>query len=307
MIVPYAAGGGVDYAARLFASFWGDVVGGNMRVQNKTGGGGVAGGNVIWDAKPDGLTMGTHIMGPIVSEQAFKTAGVKWDIAKFNWIGMFGREPSVMQVSAKAPANSIEDLKKMKSVKFGTLSPRSGLGITTGILIELLGLTNAKMIAGYTGTAETNLALVRGEIDAQVAQAPQVRDNIAKGWGKTPLLVISEERMPEWPDSPVVGEVVKVTTPDQQMLVNVIMGYQSSRVWYMPPGVPQDRVQFARETFDKILANKGFQDQVVRILMGSLSPVKGDQVGKKLQEMYDGLSGENIVRIDQIMEKYIAK
>lgn len=307
MVIPYSAGGGVDYAGRVFASFWGDVVGGNMRAQNKTGGGGVAGVNFVWDAKPDGLTMATGIKGSVVSQQAFQESGMKWDIAKFNWIGMFARETNVVQLSAKTQANTIQDLRNMKEVKFGITNPRSSSGISTGIIIDLLGLTNAKIIAGYGGVSEVDLALGRGEIDAGIAQAPQARDNIGKGWGKVPLILFSEERMPEWPDSPTIGEVINVTTPEQQSFVDVLLGYQASRVWMLPPGVPQDRVQFVRETFDKIVANKGFQDQVSRIIMGSLFPVKGDQTYANLKKLYDGLSGDTIVRIDQLMEKYTAK
>src|SRR3972149_1723027 len=63
VVVPFGAGGGVDYIARLFARYWPELVpGGTMLIKNMTGSGGIRGTNSVYSADPDGLTIGVAMM-----------------------------------------------------------------------------------------------------------------------------------------------------------------------------------------------------------------------------------------------------
>jgi tripartite-type tricarboxylate transporter receptor subunit TctC len=100
-VVPYGAEGGVDFAARLFASYWSDVTGGSMIVKNKTGGGGLVGTNFAYNAKPDGKTIGTGILGATVLAPALlKESGVQFDVQKIQW---FPDAPIITQVVKLSP------------------------------------------------------------------------------------------------------------------------------------------------------------------------------------------------------------
>ena len=57
LIVPVAAGGGIDTAFRAIAPAWGEVLGQPVVVENKPGGGQVIGSDLVAKAKPDGYTL----------------------------------------------------------------------------------------------------------------------------------------------------------------------------------------------------------------------------------------------------------
>ena len=73
LIVNGGVGGGTDYAGRVLASYWGETTGGPpMEVRVMSGGGGIEGLNYVYNAEPDGLTIGnTHhpadITGPLLT------------------------------------------------------------------------------------------------------------------------------------------------------------------------------------------------------------------------------------------------
>src|SRR5512134_3496825 len=57
LIVPVAAGGGIDTAFRALAPAWGEHLGQQVVVENKPGGGQVIGSDFVAKAKPDGYTL----------------------------------------------------------------------------------------------------------------------------------------------------------------------------------------------------------------------------------------------------------
>src|SRR5689334_2146283 len=57
LVVPVAAGGGIDTAFRTIAPFWGDEIGQAIVVENKPGAGQVIGSDFVAKAKPDGYTL----------------------------------------------------------------------------------------------------------------------------------------------------------------------------------------------------------------------------------------------------------
>ena len=89
IIVGNLAGDAYDLWARIFAQHMGKYIPGNPTfiVQNMTGAGGVIAANYVYSvAKPDGLTLGTF--GPsMYFDQLAKRPEVKFDWAKFTWIG----------------------------------------------------------------------------------------------------------------------------------------------------------------------------------------------------------------------------
>src|SRR6185369_10241631 len=57
LIVPVAAGGGIDTAFRAIAPAWSELLGQQVVVENKPGGGQVLGSDLVAKAKPDGYTL----------------------------------------------------------------------------------------------------------------------------------------------------------------------------------------------------------------------------------------------------------
>ena len=89
VIAAASAGSAYDLYARLMAQFMGKYIPGNPNfiVQNMTGAGSIIGANYLYNvSKPDGLTIGA-IQPSIYFNQLMKQNEVKYDWAKFAWIG----------------------------------------------------------------------------------------------------------------------------------------------------------------------------------------------------------------------------
>ena len=109
IIVPFAAGGGVDVFARLIAEKLRQKNSLTTIIENRAGANGSIGGNAVKNAQPDGATLlfsaGTHVM----ARQVMKSAAYD-PIADFAPIARVGEAPMMLIVSPKVSANNIAEL-----------------------------------------------------------------------------------------------------------------------------------------------------------------------------------------------------
>ena len=102
LIAAASAGSAYDLYARLMAQFMGKHIPGHPSfiVQNMTGAGSIIGTNYIYNvSKPDGLTIGA-IQPSIYFNQLLKQKEVKYDWAKFAWIGSSDKSDYLLYMRA---------------------------------------------------------------------------------------------------------------------------------------------------------------------------------------------------------------
>jgi tripartite-type tricarboxylate transporter receptor subunit TctC len=78
LIVPLAAGGGIDFTARTTAQKLSDVLGQQVVVENQGGAGGTLGVNAVARAAPDGYTLLYHSVTGVVSSVVGKDLPYDW-------------------------------------------------------------------------------------------------------------------------------------------------------------------------------------------------------------------------------------
>jgi tripartite-type tricarboxylate transporter receptor subunit TctC len=284
MIVPYSAGGPVDFGARLFASYWPNYVkGGSMVVANTKGGGGIASHNFVMKGPKDGLTIcGTSLPGA-VGYPLYKAAGVRWKIKDIQWIGMVYKDVLVFSLSPKSPYKSLEELKQAKGLKFGGLSPGGNISLGPAFISAVMGL-DATVILGYRGTTDIALAVAKGELDGYVEDAAGVIKRVQQGLVKPPLVVLSNKRSPHFPDTPALPEVVKLT-PEQQTWLSFFRYVPQGNPIFVRDGVPQDRVTFLRDAFDKIVAIPPYKRQMETYFGSWSEPISGKELTADVAEL----------------------
>ena len=162
-IVATAAGGGYDTYGRLVAEFMQKhLPGSTFVVRNVPGAGTVIGANMIYAAKPDGLTIGTFNTGLIYS-QIVQNDGVRFDLTKMSWIGKAASDGRVVLVSTRSPIKKFEDLLSLKEpVNFSTGGTSGATYIETKMLTDSLRL-QIKILTGYDGN-DDQMAMRRAEI-----------------------------------------------------------------------------------------------------------------------------------------------
>jgi tripartite-type tricarboxylate transporter receptor subunit TctC len=207
VVVPFAAGGGVDVFARLVSEKLRQKNGLTIVIDNRAGANGSIGGNAVKAAEPDGTTLlfsaGTHVM----ARQVMKSAPYD-PIEDFAAIARVGEAPMMLITSPKLAPNSIGELvaEARKAPDKWTFAT-SALG-APGHLAELdfnrLSGLNL-LIQPYRGTAPALNDVAGGHvqlmIDPVLALLPLVNGKQVKG-----LAVTTAKRTPLAPDHPTASE-----------------------------------------------------------------------------------------------------
>ena len=263
LVIGSSAGGGYDQWARLAARYLGKHIPGNPEVvpQNMPGAGGVVAANYVYGiAKPDGLTLGAFNPA-LYFDQLIGRPEVKFDWAKFTWIGSPEQNDVLHFIRADAPFKTIDDLRNAKE------PPRcgsTGTG-TTGhyiprLLDETLGIKTT-IVSGYQGGAEIDLAVERNEV---VCWSPLIATYFGrepyKRWHKSGFVRVvmqtAAKRDPRIKDVPTLAELMeKYKTPDAgKSLAKVVLTAATlGRPITASPGVPAERAKILREAYAKAI------------------------------------------------------
>ncbi|MGZ8496647.1 MAG: hypothetical protein ACXWWP_12165 [Candidatus Binatia bacterium] len=114
IVVGFSTGGIIDLWARLFALYLGKYIPGNptLVVQNLPGGGSMIAANQMYNVvKPDGLTVAMLSSG-LYFDQLLGAKEVKYDWAKFGWVGSPVKNFEVLTMRNDTPYKTIEDIQK---------------------------------------------------------------------------------------------------------------------------------------------------------------------------------------------------
>src|SRR5690348_18440691 len=120
MVVATGPGGGYDTYARLVSKYLdGQLPGVTVVIRNVPGAGHIIGANMIYGAKPDGLTIGTFSTG-LMYAQIVGQNGIRFDLGKMSWIGKASTDPRVLITGTNSEFKTFQDIKTAKrDVKLG--------------------------------------------------------------------------------------------------------------------------------------------------------------------------------------------
>ena len=294
IVVGNTTGGAQDDWARFLAQHFGRNIPGtpDIIVQNMGGAGGVIAANYVYNvAKPDGLTLG-FVNPAIYIDQLIGAKEVKFDWAKFSWIGSPEQIDQVLFMRSDMPYKTVEALRTAAEPPRCAALARSGLGyFLPKLLEEGLGV-KLNMVLGYGGGGEMNLAIEKGEVhcragtvSAYVGREP-TRTWIKSGFVRA-LVQSGEKRYPKLPDVPTIYELMDAnkTGDETKRLARVLLAPGDlGRPIISSPGVPAERIKTLREAFTKAMndpaliadANKRKWD---------LDPTNGDRLEATAKEV----------------------
>lgn len=280
-LVGAGAGGSYDIYARTLAAHMSQRIPGNPQIIVKMGGG-VGGGistaiQVEHSALNDGTVMGMTQHTNVISQLTEPSVAGKYDVSRWRWVGNMANLRNILGIWHTAPASDLEEAKST-AVIVGATGRNSPTFIVPQALNILIG-TKFKMVLGYNGVADLNLAMERGEIQARggswisvVAQTPAyITENKLK-----PLVVDGLTRDPLLPDVPTLLELA--STPEQKSAVRLISGANEfSRAVFLPPGVVQERVDVLRKAFDMTMTDPAFLAQAKKLQL-PIEPTGGAEL-----------------------------
>jgi len=253
-IIPYKPGGGYDLYVRVIAPYFEKYTGATVVCKNEPGAGNLIGTNKLYKSKPDGLTIGISNGPGIVQAQLSKDPGVQYDTLKFDWLGRITAEPRLVVVGSHTPYQSLEDvLKSGKKLSYGAPGAGAQTFLEAALLAEALG-HEMEIITGYETQADSQMAVIRKDIEATSGSYSSLYDQIKNG-DLRPLALIADERDAALPDLPTVKELPGLNDKSMQLIDILISINEVGRAVAAPEGAPEERLKFLQDAFGKALAD----------------------------------------------------
>jgi len=285
--VGFSPGGNYDLYARLVSRHIGKHIPGNptVIVQNMPGAGSRRLANTLANVGPhDGTMIGLPNQG-IAMDQALGTEGVKFDARKFNWIGSPVEDNNVFWGWHTNPVKTIEDARQREFV-VGATGPGSPTTYYPRIMNELLG-TKFKVVAGYPGSNELDFAIEKGEVGGRVVSWTSLKitaDWIATGKANV-MLQFGLRKTAALPNVRMLQDLA-ANAKHREIFEFLCLVPAMGRPFFLPPGVPQERVAAIRAAFATTMKDPGFLDDARRARL-DVEPLIGDEIAQIVAKKFN--------------------
>jgi tripartite-type tricarboxylate transporter receptor subunit TctC len=208
----------------------------------------------------------------IAEEQVLGSDGIRYDAAKFGWIGRLASNLEIAYLWHTVPVDGIDDLKRRETIFAGSGSSSI---IYPLLLNNILG-TRIKLVRGYSGTPTAHLAMERGEAEGTLGSLSGIRalvpEWLATGKIKV-LLQFRQARHADLANVPTIMEVMP-TEADKQLFGFFISSATVGRSLLAPPGLTPARVAALRAGFDATAHDPQFQADAAQAHI-ELEPLAG--------------------------------
>ena len=280
LLIGYTAGGGYDVYARTIARYWGKHVPGNPQFvpRNKPGAGSLLVTNELYNLAPkDGSVVGTFARGAPL-EALFHNPGAKFDPVKLSWLGSANNEVSVCAIWHTVPLKSTKDF-LTRDIVLGGTGPGADTDLFPMTMNNVLG-THYKLISGYPGGNDINLAIERGEVQGRCGWSWSSVKSTRANWLKDKLVQIPVQiglrKHKDLPDTPLVFDLAE--NPRERKILEVVFsGQPMGRPYAAPPGLPPDRLKVLRDGFMATMNDPAFLAEAKKGKL-EIDAVSGEEV-----------------------------
>ena len=286
LAIGYPPAGSNDVYARLLARHLGKHIPGNPNIvpQNRPGAGSFLTLAYVYGVAPkDGSVIGIGAPTAPLDEK-LGTQGVRFKTAELNWIGRIDSLINIVFLWHTSPVKTVADAFKTEAKLSGT-----GVGSTVSIyptvMNQVLG-TKFKLIMGYKGSNDAQLAVERGEVEGHSTSwtAVKVAHPDWRPDKKINVIVqFSLKKHPELQDVPTVVELAR-NDEERQVLSAVVNAAEIGTAFFTSPGVPKDRVETLRRAFDATMKDPEFLAEAEKTKL-TVGPLPGEELQKLVADV----------------------
>jgi len=283
LIIPSNMGGSVGLYGKLAADHIGRHIPGTPTVilVQMPGAGGLQAVEYIAQVGPKDGTAIAEILSPSLLVPMMRST--RFDHNQLQWLGSLTARPGVVGVWHTSGATTLEGAKKVE-LAMGSTGVGSGNYWIPTLANAVLG-TKFKLVTGYPGGGEINLAIERREIDG--------RSNYWTGWttvkpdwirdGKLKFLFRTGPKAPDMPDLPSFAELV---SGEERQMVQILDAPDDVGVgFFMASGIPAERAAALRKAFWEMMHDKKFLAEAAR-LEAPIAPVPADELQRVVASIY---------------------
>jgi tripartite-type tricarboxylate transporter receptor subunit TctC len=264
IIVPLAAGTGMDSLVRLYGDKLAQVLGRPVVVENRPGAATMLGVAATASAAPDGHTLG------VATSSAMSINPVLYKKIAYNPekdltpVSFYVKSPFILLVNPALPVKTVPDLIKLAKERKNPLNYSSpGAGVLQHLSIEYMKQRfNVNMThVPYKSTPQSIQDIAAGHVDLGFAEAgaslPLIRDGKVRA-----IAVSSTTRLPTVPDVPPFAEAANA--PDFEAV--------SWHILFAPSATPREIVERLHREMTKIMSDADMQKRAANIGLLPLTP-----------------------------------
>ena len=208
IIVPFPAGGGVDYIGRLVGKGMSERLGQQVLIDNRPGANAILGLEVLKASPPDGYTIAAASAGPLAVNPFIYSKLPHDTLNDFTQIANMCNFPLLLVVHPSLPVKNVKELIALARARPGEVSYASpGAGNSSHLAGELFNsMAKVKILhIPYKGMAPSVVSTVSGESQINYASIPPILPHVKAGRVRV-LGVGNAKRLPSMPDIPTISE-----------------------------------------------------------------------------------------------------
>jgi tripartite-type tricarboxylate transporter receptor subunit TctC len=249
-------------------------------VENMPGAGHILATNYLFNLAPrDGTVIGM-VSRNMTEAAIMKLPNVRFEPAKFNWIGSPELNHRVLFVNAGSGFDTVPDLYARELI---VGSPGGAQGVSAApILLKNLLHMRIKIIQGYHSPGDVILAMARHEVEG-IVQSVGAPEGARRQWvesGQMRILFSMERERVAGLDAPTIFEFAK-SQDERQVLAFFSSSMELGRPLMAPPGVPPERVAPLRAAFDAVVQDRAFRQEAAA--MGfEVMPQSGEEIAARV-------------------------
>jgi len=285
VLIGTTPGGGYDVYARALARHLGRHLPGQAGVvpKNVPGAGGLTLANYMYNRAPaDGSEIAT-VQNGLPFEKLFQTLSPEgknalFDATRFGWIGSITKTVFVTVTWHTSAVKTLQDATRQQAI-LGASAMSSDSYVLAMLTNRLLD-TKFKVVHGYPGAAEVDLAVENGEVEGEAGKDWTTLTSTRPQWIKDQkiniLVQMGMQPHADLKDVPMAIELAKA--PEDRRVMEVVFAkFGMSRPFFAPPGVAPERLAVLRRAFDATLQDQAFLADAQKLGM-EVAPVRGEDV-----------------------------
>jgi tripartite-type tricarboxylate transporter receptor subunit TctC len=190
---------------------------------------------------------------------------VRYDAARFNWLGSTGPQNEVILVWNTAGITTLHEAMERQVILGGT-GAGSGIVIIPTLMNKLLG-TKFKIVTGYRTSEEVNLGMQRGEVQARAFGFGSITSQHPDWLTEHKVTFLAQagaKRDKLLPDVPLLTELAK--NDEQRQIFQLVSSAPAlGQPYVAPPGLPPQRLAMLRDAFTATLRDDAFLAEAEKI------------------------------------------
>jgi tripartite-type tricarboxylate transporter receptor subunit TctC len=291
LVIHVTPGGGYDSYARLMGKHITKHIPGHpgLVANNMPGGGGLRAVNYIGNVAPKDGTLISIISQGLPLYQAMSEIENKKDLEidldTFGWIGNLSDSNQLLVTYGDAPVKTIDEARTREAIIGSTGMGSISVQLPT-LMNNIVG-TKFKIVYGYPGGAEINLAMERGEVHGRGANPWASYKSTTSAWVAEKklnyIVQVGLKREEELPNVPLLTELA--TNDLDRAALDVISKVAAfGRSVATTPGVPSERVAALRQAFDATMKDPDFIAEAAKAKM-EIGYMSGSQVESLVKDI----------------------